>query len=241
MNWGVPGWTTQESLVNYFINVQDYEPDIVIIHHAINDNSPRLFKPGTFRPDYAHWRKSWENYEVPWWDQTLIRYCTPYASYRIHKGADGFNVLDFVRRNENRLPRRSKLSDLAEKSGRIFRRNIVTIAEHATSKGARVFLVTMPYKQSLAQADPEGVVPLWAQLVMQHNQLLRDIAEEGGFGLIDQELMAMHDPPRSEEMFVDRVHMTRPGMRRKAAMISKALYKELGRQGGPPRHRPWKK
>lgn len=37
MNWGGSGWTAQETLVNYFTTVQDYEPEVVIIHHALSD------------------------------------------------------------------------------------------------------------------------------------------------------------------------------------------------------------
>ena len=42
MNVGITGWTTAETLVNYFLVVQDLSPDIVLIHEAVNDAEPRV-------------------------------------------------------------------------------------------------------------------------------------------------------------------------------------------------------
>ena len=55
LNFGTPGWTSAESTVNYVLNAQDYDPDLVIIHHAANDMGP-LSAPN-FHPDYRHYRK----------------------------------------------------------------------------------------------------------------------------------------------------------------------------------------
>ena len=54
-NFGMSGYTSLESLVNLTINVQDYDIDILVIHHALNDLMPRLFPE--MERDYRHFRK----------------------------------------------------------------------------------------------------------------------------------------------------------------------------------------
>lgn len=48
-------WTSAESLINFAIRCLPYEPDAVIIYHAVNDCWPAFGK--TWRADYTHWRK----------------------------------------------------------------------------------------------------------------------------------------------------------------------------------------
>ena len=38
LNFGIAGWTTAHSLVNFSLNVVDFEPDYVVFHHAWNDS-----------------------------------------------------------------------------------------------------------------------------------------------------------------------------------------------------------
>ncbi|MEM9024273.1 MAG: SGNH/GDSL hydrolase family protein, partial [Bacteroidota bacterium] len=37
LNVGLGGWTTAHSVANFVLNVVDYNPDLVVIHHAWND------------------------------------------------------------------------------------------------------------------------------------------------------------------------------------------------------------
>jgi len=55
LNLGVNGWTSAESLVNYALVVSHYQPDVVVIHHAVNDVWPRLYP--NYRSDYTHNRE----------------------------------------------------------------------------------------------------------------------------------------------------------------------------------------
>jgi hypothetical protein len=57
MNCGISGWTTAEMVCAWFLLLQDFKPDLVILHEVVNDVDPRTY-PG-FRADYAHWRSTW--------------------------------------------------------------------------------------------------------------------------------------------------------------------------------------
>jgi len=53
LNFGVGGYTTANSLVNFVLNVVDFDPDYVVIHHAWNEYYVRNTDE-EFRSDYAH-------------------------------------------------------------------------------------------------------------------------------------------------------------------------------------------
>jgi hypothetical protein len=46
MNFGHPYWTTNHSVVNFMLNVLDFHPDFVVIHHGWNEERARNFPPG---------------------------------------------------------------------------------------------------------------------------------------------------------------------------------------------------
>lgn len=54
MNAGISGWTTAEAVSAWFLTLQDFRPDLVLLHFAINDVHPRM--RADFRADYSHWR-----------------------------------------------------------------------------------------------------------------------------------------------------------------------------------------
>jgi hypothetical protein len=54
LNAGMAGWTSAEMLVAWFLSLQDLDPDVVVLHEAVNDLEPRFYTG--FRADYTHWR-----------------------------------------------------------------------------------------------------------------------------------------------------------------------------------------
>jgi len=57
-NAGQDWWTTKHSLINYVTYARDWEPDLVVIMHAINDLyrsfSPRFYAVGEYDPLWSH-------------------------------------------------------------------------------------------------------------------------------------------------------------------------------------------
>ena len=221
MNWGCPGWTTQETMVNYFVTVQSYEPDVVILHHAINDRRPRA-RPG-FRDDYAHWRSPWRGLEMGALRRWSILSSDVLASLFVR--GDTLKLHRFVTRtleeSEAMAARAGLPTDVpGEGTQRAFERNMRSVAEHVRLRGGKVVIATMPYNHRRAEEDADGS---WAPVMDEHNQILRDLAEEGGYLLVDQ---AAALEPLGEDgiaYFVDRVHMNRKGQQWKAALLITAM------------------
>ena len=176
LNFGMAGWTTAETMVNYFLVVQDYAPDIVVIHEAVNDVDPRRW-PG-FRTDYSHYRKPWSgvHYSLPY--RLLVRWSDVFAASQLRNPA-AFDVAAVVTR-----PPQGPLRDAGDKlppeTAVAFRRNVQTIAEHVRLRGGRVVLATVPYDPAATSAA------VYRNGIDEHNGILRELAEKNGFTLADE-------------------------------------------------------
>jgi len=214
LNFGMAGWTTAEELVNYFLVVQDYAPDVVVIHEAPNDVDPRRW-PG-FRTDYSHYRKPWTevHYGVPY--RILLRFSDIFAASQLKNAAFDLNSL-VTRRLAH--PLNDDEDQLRPETAVAFRRNVLTIAEHVRLHGGHVVLATVPY-------DPESVGPGLAVFragIDEHNGILRAMARAEGFTLADVDAQGRRLNGGTHRFFSDLVHMTPDGNRFKAEVIAEAM------------------
>jgi lysophospholipase L1-like esterase len=210
LNFGMAGWTTAETMVNYFLVVQDYSPDVVVIHEAVNDVDPRRW-PG-FRMDYSHYRKPWSevHYSLPY--RLLVRASDIFAASQLRNAA-AFDLQAVVTR-----PPQGPLKDtLPPETAAAFRRNVQTIAEHVRLRGGHAVLATVPY-------DPVAAAPpVFRTGIDDHNRILRELCHQGGFTLADIDARARSRPGGLHPFFLDLVHMTPEGNRFKAEVIAEAM------------------
>ncbi len=214
-NYGVSNWTTAETLVNYVLNVQDTQPDIVIVHHAINDVSPRIF-PG-FRSDYAHYRVPYHRLEIPWLERALLRVSDLYLALRLPE----YTGLDITAHTVAPVgPGGYQGGDRPPAGTEVtFRRNLETIGLHVTLHGGRFVLMTMP-----TDPDQSERWPNFANGVLEHNEIMRELCREHGFGLIDMAAQAAEHPDIAARHFRDIVHVTPKGNEAKAKLAAKTLF-----------------
>jgi len=224
MNWGVSGWTTAETMVNYFLNVQDYEPDVLIIHHSLNDVPARAW--GGYRGDYANYRRPWIEPHYALWERKLFAWSDWYADHALKSQPWRYKLDEIVSKQKTaKYSTLGPVSALDPTTSAAFERNIRTIIVNAKSKGTRVVLMTMPYRPSEGVPLVDGSEKLWVGAMKQHNQLLRDLAAELDCVLVDAEAWSRTDPTGTEVLFVDRVHMTHDGTQAKVNLILVAMQK----------------
>jgi lysophospholipase L1-like esterase len=212
LNFGMAGWTTAETMVNYFLVVQDYAPDVVVVHEAVNDVDPRRW-PG-FRTDYSHYRKPWSeaHYSLPY--RLLVRFSDIFATSQLKSAA--FDLQTLVTRPP-RGPLRDTAGTLPPDTAAAFRRNVRTIGEHVRARGGHVVLATVPY-------DPRATgAGVYRSGIDEHNRILRELATEEGFTLADVDARGRERPGDLHPFFLDLVHMTPEGNRFKAEVIAQAL------------------
>ena len=210
LSFAMPSWTTAESLVNLVLNVQDFSPDVLIIHHAVNDTAPRIY-PG-FRSDYSHWRVPFRE-RFSGFTGFLARYSQLYCYWLWKRGLREFDV----KARQGRMlgsevaigPDGAPLPETAY----AFERNIRTMIRLGRTFGARSFLVTMPHRPASAEENT------LAKTIEDHNERLRELARSEGCGLID---LAQALAGRTD-CFRDLVHFKPERILEKVAPIALAL------------------
>jgi lysophospholipase L1-like esterase len=226
LNFGMAGWTTAETMVNYFLVVQDYNPDLVVIHEAVNDVDPRRW-PG-FRTDYSHYRKPWSpvHYSLPY--RVLVRFSDIFATSQL-KSAGALDLQSRVTRSPQG-PLRDTAGTLPPDTASAFRRNVETIAEHVRVRGGHVVVATVPY-------DPKDTgAAIYRVGIDEHNQILRELARKDGLILADVDARGRGQAGGLHPFFLDLVHMTPEGNRFKAEVVAEAIL-EAGLLPSPQRMR----
>lgn len=213
-NFGLSGWTTAHSLTNFLLNVVDFQPNVVIIHHAWNDVLIRNTDPKHFRNDYAHVYKSFEAPTV--YDRYLLRSSMlyRYIKWVINKRPSSSALETAMLIDPKSYINTEEFSNLEELFP--FQRNIQSIIDHAQLNGAEVILSTQPHSS-------DSTVPLFqsAQHIDQCNELLRKIAASDSscaFVDLDAQLTG-----KKNDFFIDLGHMTEEGIEYKAEEFGKVI------------------
>lgn len=223
LNFGMAGYTSLESLINLAINVQDYHPDFVVIHHALNDVMPRLYPK--MERDYGHFRKRFET--VGPVDHFLASHSALYA-WLSHRLRGGFSLARASMTVHDSNPDNPFQPDVLNPDTSIFRRNLETMIAVARAAGSRPVLTTMPHS-----LDPTKLPGDWAidfdvkvRGMNEHNEIIREIAAEQGVPLVDLD----REMTGVEEFFFDHVHCREAGRNLKAVRIAEVLRAELARE-----------
>lgn len=218
LNFGLPYWTTAHSLVNFVLNIVDFEPDYVVIHHAWNDSKYQRLGEG-YRGDYSHALRPFEATPfIP--DRYLIRSSALYRYLKFKLAPPDWAYLD------NAVSRDFVSGSAVAGSDefRRYRRNIETIVDLALLRGIRPVLTTMPHTLDIDK--PSGRTMSRAEQIDQANAVMRDIATDysGRVLFVDlDELMT----GEMEDMFVDLAHVNEAGRKVKADAIGAAILLDL--------------
>lgn len=208
MNFGVSNWTSAESLVNYVLNVQDYSPDIVIIHHGVNDVPPRLYP--NYRSDFSHYRVPYQALELSWIERTLLSWSRLYLALRMPK----YEKLDITAHTVLSGVQVRSLPAPGTEYG--FRRNVATIGELAVLRKAKVAIMTMPFSRT-SNWKPFHLG------IEEHNEICRELCRERGYALIDLATLVDEHRELAEKQFRDLVHVKAKGNFVKARLAADAL------------------
>ena len=213
MNFGQGYWTTNHSVVNFMLNVVDFHPDVIVIHHGWNEEKIRNVPPAEFRGDYSHAFKVFSNTVV--YDRYLIRTSVIYRMLKFsYDQAPAWTTLQ----GSVQYPRHetdAKFSNLDELKP--YRRNLENIIEVALYRKIRVVLTTLPHSS-------DSKIPMYYghTSIDQCNAINREIAAEYGnkitFVDLDSMITGKHN-----EIFKDLGHVTDAGREMKAEAIGTAI------------------
>lgn len=218
LNFGLSCWTTAHSMINFLLNVVEFDPDMVIIHHGWNDSQVRDTPIDLFRSDYSHAYKYFHEPEMR--DRLIVRLSLLYRFIKWKlKIKEGWMYLDRAILNRDR-PREDKgLQD--PKELKPYDRNIRTIIDHALIHDIHVVLLTMPHS-----TDPNAELYYQFGHMDQCNFIVREMARDYGDKLTFVDLDSLMTG-KDNSLFIDLAHMSDPSKRVKSQHIANAILSRM--------------
>ncbi len=243
VNAGVPAYTSFESAVNFMLRVQDLDPDMIIIYHAVNDVTPRLVDPAYYSGGYEG-RGTWRYLDDPLPISALQRLL-------MHKLG---NTVPLAYALNEQLPapesiRRCQLDTsgeqavcanlgltaeqvLAANPPVYFQRNLGNIIGMAQQRDIETLLLTWAYSPYPYDA-PRGNVMTHAYqqaAVVEHNAIIRELASQRGVMLYDMAATL----PIDREYWYNGVHQSAQGAAEMARQLAAFLVENVDELGGLP-------
>lgn len=213
MDFGCDGWTLAETVINFFIRVSSFNPDIVILHHGANEGAPRQW-PG-FQPDYAHFRKSWEEPFIglqtgKWLSNSWL------VSYLLWRS--GLSAFDLQNLTIRRVSKEAICEEPAPQSIEVVERNLRHLSTLVQAINAQLLVAPMPH---LRQKEKPNV----ARMIEEFNDCARRLARDRGWPIAETDSLLQKHP----EWFRDWVHVNRNGDFLKAQVYAMVVWDMLGR------------
>jgi lysophospholipase L1-like esterase len=230
LNAGQNWWTTKHSLINYITYAEQWEPDLVIVMHAINDLG-RSFSHPSFA--IGEFNDRWTHHYAQARDAA---HGITFEQYMIRRFMLGFTEIWFsvLRYREVDFP-----ADWYRSHSQ-FRSNLSRIARYLRVDGPDLIFVTQPfmYKPEMPYAELKTLygrhefkqaTGIWtediastrslARAMSAFNQTTKQIADSNGILLAD----AASQIPKNLEYFVDEVHYTPLGAKILAQIIADVI------------------
>lgn len=237
LNAGNHWHTTEHSLVKYLFKIKDFNPDLIILWHGINDLyrsfTPSRFTFGTFQADYSHFFGSTSEMVF---DHLKIR---PVIQLKIFDSLlrlvsqylfSDFQLID-------KTPELKSIDIHDFPSIESFNRNMISLIRIIGNDGVKLVLATQPflYREGL---DNDELNSIWFSKMVCINRdyeyanlnsmiygmnlfngETKELAEDYNIPLIDLESRI----PKNKEYFFDDFHYTEKGN----ALMAKEIFEHL--------------
>ena len=216
LNAGMSGWNSAEMVAAWFLDLVDYQPDLVVVHEAVNDVDARDHEG--FRRDYSHFRHTF----VPRHYGAFTRWLARRSDLWLWLVC-GARVPTIV---EMTVVPSSGSHDFdgqrfSPATNAPYRRNLLSIGRSVEDHGGTLAFLTM-----ICDPDETQDLPIFARYragVLDNNQVMRELAAEQGWILCDLARLESARMAEWQPWFLDLVHVSPEGNRRKAERLAEAL------------------
>jgi len=232
LNAGMDWWTTKHSHINYVTYVRRWEPEVVVVMHAINDLYRSFHAP---RFSVGEYDEQWSHFYGP-----AIQGARPRTL--LGRALNSWNAFEFNRRWYSAWRFVEEDRAVADyRSLPDFEVSLRSLVRTLKGDGVRVILVTQPslYKEEMSRPESARIwfpatfcvtirnfwvrgIPStgsMAAAMAAYNAVTLRVAEEKDVEVVDAATMI----PRSLEFFGDDVHYTEQGAAALAESVARAL------------------
>jgi lysophospholipase L1-like esterase len=224
-NAAMSAYSSAHSLVRLQFDLLQYEPDLVVVMHNVNDLTVNYFAAHAGMAADPNYRAKYglDRFTGVVRDEDVV------LSRLWHSVSVRLRAL-----RQDAPPRLTGEYDL-EPGLRAFRSNLRSLAAVARAAGTEVLLLTMPASASRAKYDSvaalgwtgdAGPLPSYERFQRDFDTYNRAILEVGAREGIDVVDMAARFP-RDDSLFVDVVHYTAAGIRAFGTILAEALLPRL--------------
>lgn len=212
-NEGVPAWTSQETAINVLVRILDHNPDLIIVHHGINDVRPR--SAPNFKGDYSHFRKVWSKDPLDRLQSHTLPLINVSYLYRIliRRFSEKWRHIDYYTDRKETYGKDLLDDPLEKETINPFIRNTLAIVGMGQKFGSKVLLTTVAFRKESEVAENHLRYSKYG--IPEHNDAIREIAHTDNLPLVDIDAYMSGD----HDYFTDLVHMDERGKKRKAKYI----------------------
>lgn len=204
LNAGADAYSTAHSLVNIAFRLIEYEPDMIILMHNINDSSVIGFGNGP-TPDYSN------KYLLPIYLNPELQSGLSFEGFLYQSRLLCYLGVPQMRVEKSRV---IKFDNPPEAGLAFFRRNLRSIASVCNGHGIRLLLLTQPH-----QNQEHKYVKL--HVIKQYNQAILQEADQMGVPCLDMNL----EFGNNAEFFCDMFHYSPDGTKRFARILEPVIWK----------------
>ncbi len=239
LNAGMDWYTTQHSLINYITYCSDFNPDMVVVMHSINDiyrsfESP-FFSMGEFNDRYSNFYGPAINGARPPAPETFEKNLLKQVYYSIMNLTDSTaskskEFLSQINGSEEDIPFEKY------RSYKPYQKYFSKLFHYLYSDSVECVLVLQPsiYKKTMTQAEydrlwfgkldcyEDGVYPSPASLaeaMNKYNSAAKAIAIENNIEVVD----GATNVPKTLDYFTDDVHYTNIGAAKLAELVAEQI------------------
>lgn len=217
LNFGISSWTSAHSMVNFLLNVVEFDPDVIVIHHGWNESEIRNTPKELFRPDYSHAYKHFHEPVIK--NKLLIQTSLIFRVIRkkLNRMED-WMFLDRSTMKRKRPIENKRFNDTTEL--RPYKRNLSVIIDQALKRNIEVVLLTMPINTDLSVS-----LSYQGKHIHQCNRIAQELKREyeDQLTLVDLDSLMTG----KNELYIDLAHVTDEGKAVKAEHISDAIIDRL--------------
>ncbi|MGI6458121.1 MAG: GDSL-type esterase/lipase family protein [bacterium] len=228
MDFGCNAWTLMESTINYLIRVSHFQPDIVIVHHGVNDSTAQRWDQ--FRVDYTNFRKHWSEQNFSPLKNFLAAHSRLLGFILLKYGMSAVELHNYVYQSIHSRKVQAEAPPLALKT---YEHLLQQLHALTSARQAQLILAPMAYSRSeQRERDRRGVEA--------NNQVMRRFAFEYQIPLVESDRILLNH----QDWFYDLVHVQPAGDYLKALLFTREIqnilngvkpqYDDLERVLNPP-------
>ena len=235
INAGCEGYNTWHSYMNYLLKVEELDPDMLIVYHAVNDlyYTRMVWPPENYLADQSGAINPYSPRFGILRKLSILRIPLVYAGIiepdramaRVYQVAETGHILTLKEQlldgtYPSGIFEEVSLDSMVNTNKPVyFKQNLERLIQKAKSNGTEVVLSTFIYSDQFPEFSPELSLEPYQRGIREHNDITRQLAEEYELPLLDFVKEMSPEP----QYITDGIHFSLPGNEKRVEILTEFL------------------